>query len=222
MSTRPGDARPREGRSTAEKRAGPDGTGEWSAEGRTSGERQRRPGPMRTMLVDDRARPTFRERLGHALAGAAEADFAVARIRLAAIDLTDRETARVRRCRVLVGRLDAEALVRTGDQAPGGGAPAALRAFLDSGRLEVRAAGLEVWTPDFSILRGLRDAPHDALVVVGAHYFARPFTNGGPAFTCMLAGREAADRATRRFEELWRKGYDVADIVREALARLGR
>lgn len=179
---------------------------------------------MNALLVSDRSRPTLRQLLGGLLSRAVEADFAVARIRLAVIDLSARETARVRRCRVLVGQLDVDALAGAGggaDDPARSNRVAVLRDFVESGRLEIRAAGLATWLPDFSVMRGVAGVADETVAVVGAHYFSRTYPTGGPAFTCVLAGRAAAAEAGARFEELWDRGYDVAPVLRQALERLG-
>lgn len=183
---------------------------------------------IRAQLIDERAGDSLRLRFGQLLASAAEADFAVARIRIAGIDLANNALASVKRCRVLIGRLDAEALSGTrGPVATDPDAAArlaarigALRDFLESGRLEVRAAGLVVWTPDFSILRAIADHPAGHAVIVGAHYLVRPSAVGGPSFTCILSDAAAVRTASTRFDELWDHAYDVSDIVHDALDQM--
>ena len=178
------------------------------------------------ILIDQRCSPSLREILGALLSRATEADFAIARIRLDGIDLAPGEIATVRRCRVLVGRIDADTL---SDAAYAAGDPDRRRhlevmyRFIESGRLEVRAASFDAWSPDFSVLRGVTDASTGPdLVLVGAHYFARPHPSDGPAFTCVIPGGAAARRAAARFEEIWSRGYDVLPVLRETLARVLR
>lgn len=187
-----------------------------------------RPEPI---LLDDRGEPSLRKVLGRLLARALDACFAISRVRLAGIDLTAHELASVRRCRVLLGRLDADTFAEAAEAAVGD--PARLRSlatllrFASSGRLEVRAAGREAWAPDFSVLRG-RFGPGGAdgagaptaVTLVGAHYFARPHPVGGPALTTLLTDPRSATAALRRFEELWDRSYDVLPVVRETLDRL--
>lgn len=176
------------------------------------------------ILIDQRCSPSLREILGALLSRATEADFAIARIRLDGIDLAPGEIATVRRCRVLVRRIDADTL---SDAAYAAGDPdrrrhlEVMHRFIESGRLEVRAASFDAWSPDFSVLRGVTDSSAGPdLVVVGAHYFARPHPSDGPAFTCVIPGGSAARRAAARFEEIWRRGYDVLPVLKETLARL--
>ena len=180
--------------------------------------------PVGPLLLDERSSPSLREVIGALLGSAREACFAVARIRLAGIDLGASELAGVRRCRVLLGRLDADVLADAEAAAQAGALRRnleALAVFLASGRVEVRAAGREAWIPDFSVFTGLpADAvPGGAAAIVGGHYFLRPFPVAGPSFTCVIPGGAAARRAARRFEELWAAGYDVLPVVRDAIAR---
>jgi len=169
--------------------------------------------------------PTVRAALGGLLARAATADFAVARIRLGALDLSLAEVAHVKRCRVLLGRLEAGsfALGARGREDFPGDWPASLLVFARSGRLEVRTAPGDSWMPDFSVFVGLAPrlrVPDGAVTLLGAHYFAPPFPVAGPAFTAAVPGAAAADAARDRFEDLWSHGYDVLPVVAEAVERL--
>lgn len=179
---------------------------------------------MTAILLDDRADPPLRHILGALLARATSADFAVSRMRLDGLDLAGGELGRIRRCRVLLGRLDAQTLEdMMGGHDRGPAQPHHLHAlhdFLASGRVEVRAAGIFTWNPDFSILEGLQDAPANSVALVGAHYFLRPYQIDGAAFTMMISDPEPVSRLRERFEELWNLGYDVGEVVRAALEHL--
>ncbi|MFS8636862.1 MAG: hypothetical protein FWJ74_02175 [Gemmatimonadota bacterium] len=173
---------------------------------------------MSAILLDEHSSPSLRQVLGSSLARATEADFAVARIRLAQIDLTPAEVARVRRWRVLLGRLDVESLTRPFQHRnPQQDALTLLRLF-DNGRMAVRAAGLQGWNPDFAVLRGLDGG--GVLTLVGSIYFGTPQHTDGPSFTCILTTPSHAAAATARFDVLWQRAYDVEPVVREALERL--
>lgn len=198
------------------------------------------------VLLDERSDPPLRVRFGRLLAAATEADFAVGRVRLAGIDMSAGELAGVRRCRLLLGRLDVETLMDAGHDLLLNEARRAslerLLAFVRSGRIQVRAAGLQQWTPDFSVFRGLRPVGSDrrvgagdgrdrgdsrssaegCAVVLGPHHFARGHPMTGPNITAILPGRAAADLATRRFEALFEQSYDVTGVVEELLAELLR
>lgn len=168
-------------------------------------------------LMDERSRPTLRARLGQRLVGADSADFAVARIRLAALDLTEREIAGTARWRVLLGELDAAMLLDASEGAigPPAGTLARLRRLAGSGRLEVRSAGLGSWTPDFAILRG---GGHH-VCVAGAIYFGQPRLVVGPSLTLLTRHRATVRQVAARFEELWERSHDVLPAIVEVLER---
>lgn len=173
-------------------------------------------------VLDERSPRPVRDRIGALLAGAATADFAVGRIRLAALDLTAGEVANVRRCRVLLGRLNVGMLLDAADVTSGQWlAPSqavqrleVLTAFASSGRLEVRAAGLDGWVPDFSVYAGDQRS-----ALLGAHYFGSTDPVAGPSFTAFLEEPDAVSLLASRFEELWRRGHDVLPAIREVLER---
>ncbi|MBX6364346.1 MAG: DEAD/DEAH box helicase family protein, partial [Gemmatimonadetes bacterium] len=181
------------------------------------------------VLLDERTGPSIRAVLGAALAGAGEADFAIARVRLAAVDLTSRELSRLRRCRVLLGQVDANTFADAGAASATSPERRAqldvLLQFLESGRAEVRAAGSEAWTPDFSVLCDVRWTPADEpgdVAVLGAHYFAKPFPVRGAALTVLTSEPAVVEALRRRFLELWRRGYDVAPVLGDAIAAMLR
>jgi hypothetical protein len=177
------------------------------------------PHPLSGVLLDEECATSVRHVIGMLLSRAAEADFAIARIRLGAIDLAPAELGTVRRCRVLLGRLDVQSLAAAPESHAH--AMAALLEFLRSGRIEVRSAGSSSWQSDFSVFRGL---PADPLLpagracLVGAHSFWSPQPYEGPAFTCVLGSPGATARAARRFEQLWREAYDVLPVLLQTVA----
>lgn len=179
------------------------------------------------VLLDGRRDPPLRVVVGKLLARATAADFAISRVRLAAIDLTAEELGRVERCRVLLGRLDIDALtapIQAHDQSHAGTPHLlALQTFLTSGRVAVRTCGSTLWVPDFSVLSGLAPqsgVPADAVCLVGAHYFARPYPTRGPALTCIISDAGSVASARERFDELWELGYDVLSVINETLDAL--
>jgi hypothetical protein len=171
-----------------------------------------------TALIDDRSRPTLREQIGQLLTSCTTADIAVGHVRLAALDLTPAETRGLRRCRMLLGRLDASALSDFGY--PDDRVDAhmqTLRAFLESGRVEIRSAGLSAWSPDFSVYRGMRDG--GSICLMGAHYFRDPVAVNGPSFTAMLTDVMSVTAAVARFDALWDRSHDVIEPVLTAVHR---
>lgn len=103
-------------------------------------------------ILDERSDPPLRAVIGRLLSSCHHADLALGRVRLGSLDLTQGEVEGPRRCRVLLGQLDASSLL---DTAPhlGPRAPAMVRlaAWLANERLEVRSAGIGAWNPDFSV-----------------------------------------------------------------------
>lgn len=179
----------------------------------------------RDRLLDEQSDPTVRATLGAYLARARSADFALARLRLAGIDLTPLELRGVSRCRVLLGRLDAETF---GEAAEVAAREPKLREnlqvlsdFLASGRVQARVARSESWSPDFAVLSGV-GGPGRSVAIVGVYHLAESYPQPGPRFACFFHDRRAAARMKARFEELWRRGYDVNEVIGLALGRVLR
>ena len=173
-------------------------------------------------LLDDRGRPDFRDVYGRHASLAVTLDAAVRRIRLAGITLGSQELGGVQRMRVLVAELNA--LTLSGEAEVIGADPSRrprlellLRLFEEE-RLSVRAAPLAGWDPDFTIFG--REQPDT--VLLGPHWFERPYPHPGPAFAVVLVG-DPARRAHVRFEELWSGAHDlqrpIEVLLREALRR---
>lgn len=170
-------------------------------------------------LLGAGAGPSLRDIVGELLRTSRQADFALARIRLAAVDLLPQEMTGIERCRVLIGRLDAatllDAAIDARRDAAGRRRIAVLRELAMSGSLEARAAGIDGWSPDFSVFRG---SAGPVASLVGAHWFHTP--PAGTAITAVLHARDAAAdivALAAAFERLWHSGHDVLDVVREAL-----
>lgn len=170
------------------------------------------------MLVDERAPVPVRERIGALLSRSIRADVAVARIRLVALDLTEGEVGGVERCRVLLGRLDAGMLLEAAEAGPPDAADRlhVLLTFAGSGRLEVRAAGMASWVPDFSIYRLRRETP---IALLGAHFFGAPYPLVGPSFTAIVEDPSMVASMRERFDELWDFGHDVLPAITGVLER---
>lgn len=166
-------------------------------------------------LLDERAVPPLRSIIGSLLTTSETVDFAVTSIRLASLDLTPREIAGPRRCRVLLGRLDASTLFDTGT-ARGGSMDGLIR-WARSGRLLVRSAGIGAWTPDFSVY-------HDrsgSRCLLGAHYFGSPYLTIGPSFTVVTEDRRMVRLLGARFDGLWERSHDVLPAIVGVLERVG-
>lgn len=165
-------------------------------------------------LVDERSSPRLRTVIGTLLESATSVDLAVARIRLASLDLTDEEVAGPRRCRVLLGQLDASTLLDA--RAAPGDAVVRLTDWALSGRLEVRSAGIGAWTPDFSVYH----RPDGSTCLLGAHYFGSPHLTVGPSFTVVTDSPGTRRLLGRRFEELWSRSHDVLPAILRVLEQV--
>lgn len=175
--------------------------------------------PSEGSLLDERARPDFRDLFG-ALARRADAiSTAVTRVRLTTVDLSREELEDVVSLRVLVAelsalRLDAEARTLKADERRRANVTLLLE-MLEEGRLEVRSAPLGGWSPDFTVFT----ADSTPLgVLSGFHWFERPYPHRGPALASLHKG-DAARMARGRFDELWDLAHDVGPAVWTILAR---
>jgi hypothetical protein len=173
-------------------------------------------------LFDERRRPDFRDVYGWLLPRSLRLDVALTRIRLSTLDLGGRELAGVCAIRLLLAeinaaQLDAEAhgvMLREDKRETF----YALSKRLADGVIEIRSAPLGGWSPDFSIFH---DENGPAVVLVGPHWFERPFPHRGPAFAA-LHGPESASEALRRFEETWERAHDIGPAVLSILERAER
>lgn len=169
-------------------------------------------------LLDEHADPPVRDVIGRLMGRCETADLALTRIRLAALDLTEAEVHGPRHCRVLLGQLDAAALFDSGS----GARPEAvvrLRGWLESGRLEVRSAGIGAWVPDFSVFTTPGSPP---TILLGAHYFGSPQLAFGPSFTAVVQHPASARLLGSRFQALWERAHDVAPAIHDVLVRATR
>jgi len=173
-------------------------------------------------LFDERHRPDFRDVFGALARRSIEISVAVTRVRLTTVDLRQEELAPLRTLRVLLCELsalrleaEAHALTHLRRRAPN---LHLLVGLLEAGRLEVRAAPLGGWSPDFTVFSG-EAGPH--AVLTGFHAFERPYPHRGPALAS-LHGEDAARLAARRHAELWAEAHDVGPTLWTLLSRVGR
>ena len=165
-------------------------------------------------LIDEFAARPLRERLGRLMATSQSACIAVAQLRIAGLDLRQSELGSLQHCRIMLGRVDAPALLDSSYGLDRPGQAALLHAFAASGRLEIRTAPHHIRNPDFSVLRASDGSP---TTILGAHYFERPYPMFGLALTCFSTEQECARFCEERFEKLWQAGYDVLPVVVDAL-----
>jgi hypothetical protein len=178
--------------------------------------------PSRAALLDERGRPDFRDVFGALASRAVRIGTAVTRVRLSTVDLGAPELGGVERFRVVLAelnalRLDAEARGLQADPARAANV-SLLRELLASGRLEIRAAPLAGWAPDFTVFSG---AAGPGAVLTGFHWFERPYPHRGPALNAVHLG-DAARLAARRHDELWEGAHDVGPAVWSILSKAGR
>lgn len=172
-------------------------------------------------LFDEHADPDFRSAWGFLARRSTRIDVALTRIRLSTLDLRPAELSQLEGLRLLLGEvnsvsLDAEAhaLMRQPER---GGSLRHLAGLLEDGLIEIRAAPLAGWSPDFTVFRrGGRAAPF--AVLLGFHWFQRPFPHRGPALAS-LHGPDGAATAGRRFHATWARAHDIRPAVRGILDR---
>jgi hypothetical protein len=193
-----------------------------------------------SLLLDSRARPDLRTTYGRLAASATHLDAAVSRVRLGGMTLGDRELSRIRSIRVLMAEMnvltltsEAEALASDRERHV---RLNLLISLISAEVLKVRLAPLAGWSPDFSVFRraepdnvegdvtpGASDPGRtEHTVVIGPHWFERPYPHPGPAFNVVMQG-EPAIRALARFDDLWQRGHDVtrpiSSLIEEAIRR---
>jgi len=169
------------------------------------------------VLLDERDRPDFRDVFGSLARSATRIWTAVTRVRLSTMDLGNEELSGVDDFRVLVAELNAldlQAEVRSLQVDPRRSANLGfLLKLLEERRLAVRAAPLAGWSPDFTVFSGA-DGPRT--VLIGTHWFGRPYPHPGPVLAG-LHGGEAAHLTAGRHVELWDRAHDVGPAVRGIL-----
>lgn len=165
-------------------------------------------------FFDSRRGAELRDHVGRLLTESTDVAFAMRRIRLARLDLSPRELRQVARCRVLLGRLDAEALAGSAAE-DASVRTAALLDMAASGRLEVRAAGLITWEPDFSLFTR---PDGTSTLLFGCHQFG-PQSVESLVMACAVDDAATIRSARMRFNELWERGHDALEAVTSALCR---
>lgn len=175
-------------------------------------------------LLDERSDSDFRRTFGLLARRSSALDSAVARIRLTGLDLRSDELRSLGRIRVLLAhvsaltlRAEAEAVLADRTKAL---TLKRLVRRIERGNIEVRAAPLAGWAPDFSVFHR---SGRPWMLMVGLHWFARPYPHLGPALTS-IHGRSGAALAAARFDDLWRRAHDIGpailDVLHEAVLRV--
>lgn len=177
-------------------------------------------------LFDERSDPDFRAVFGLLARRAGSLDAAVAHIRITGLDLRPEELRSLDRIRVLLAGLNGVTLRSEAEATLADPAKASnlrnLVSLMEEGRIEVRSAPLAGWAPDFTVFHR-KGRPWTLLV--GPHWFARPYPHRGPALAS-LHGPGASARTAVRFSQLWLSGHDVGtpilDLLHDAERRTGR
>ena len=173
-------------------------------------------------LLDERSDPDFRSVFGLLVRRSAGIDTAVARIRLGGLDLRPSELNGVDRIRVLLAQVSALTLRSEAEATLVDPAKATnlenVVALVEEGRIEIRSAPLAGWSPDFTVFHRTGRA---WTVLVGLHWFARPYPHRGPALAS-LHGPGAAARSARRFSELWATAHDIRPAILALLKKAER
>lgn len=187
-------------------------------------------------LLDERSHPDVRAVYGRLAAEAGELDAAVGRVRLGGMTLEEGELGSLSRIRLLMGEMNALTLSSEAEAMAADplrtGRIRFLAGLLEEGRLEVRISPMAGWNPDFSIFtrrsgaagretpsnREDEPAESGATLLVGPHWFVRPYPHPGPAFVVILGGAPAL-MARNRFMEAWDRGHDVRTPLVSLIAR---
>lgn len=144
-------------------------------------------------------------------------DVAIRKIRLSGISLGRRELGAPSSFRVILAELnvltiasEAEAMATRREER------ARLELICDllaSGVLQVKAAPLAGWAPDFSLFHRTQE---DCTLLMGPHWFQRPYPHRGPALASLHSGTQVA-RVARRFARIWSEAHDVRLPIRDTL-----
>ena len=183
-------------------------------------------------LLDERTRPDFREVYGLHAARSDTLDAAVSRVRLGGMNLGDRELGGLKKIRLLVREMNALTLASEADSLAMDplrqGQLCLLASLFGGGRLDVRIAPRAGWSPDFSVFSysgqsGVPDesGPHSPTLMIGPHWFERPYPHPGPALGVILTGAPAM-HARKRFEEAWIQGHDIRGPIESILSEAVR
>ncbi len=170
-------------------------------------------------VFHERSLVSFRTLFGDLLSQSSAVDTAILHIRLAAVDLSEQELKGVRSFRVLVAEVNSqtvegEAYALAMDPLKRENLSRVLE-MLRSGIMEIRSAPLGGWSPDFTVFSAAGN-PHTLLL--GVHWFHRPFPHRGPAWAARF-GAEGARRGSARFEEIWSSAHDIGSAVQRLMER---
>lgn len=172
--------------------------------------------PARGRLLIEGAEPGFPRVYRRNLRRSTGADIALTRLRIATLRLRPRDVDHILSLRLLLAELTTSAWeVETHRALLDPRRAPMLRiliALLESGRLQFRAAPLAAWAPDFTVFH--RDG-RAREAMIGPHWLESS-PGQGPRFAAVVTGTEAR-RVGERFDQIWRRAYDVGPAVARLL-----
>lgn len=164
------------------------------------------------LLIEGQA-PGFPATFRQHLQAADRADIALTRLRIATLRLRRRDLAKLGGIRLLLAELTTSAWeVETHRALLDDRREPVLRALirrLEEGELEIRAAPLAAWAPDFTVFH--REG-RDPRALLGPHWLEPTPGQRGPRFAFLVDGADA-DRVAERFARVWASAYDVGPAV---------
>jgi len=169
--------------------------------------------------MDERGPTSFRTLFGDFLSRSQTIETAILNVRLSAVDLSAQELEGLQSLRVLVAGANAQTV--EGEAYALAMDPmkrenlSRLLGLLQTGVMEIRSAPLGGWSPDFSVFS---DDEGPQSLLLGLHWFHRPFPYRGPAWAARF-GPEEASRAHLRFQELWAGSHNIGPAVRKLMER---
>ena len=171
------------------------------------------------LLLDERSSTPFRAVFGHLLSRSTHLDTAILRIRLSGVDLSAQEMTGLHRLRILLADINAQTLEEEAFALlmdPGKRKRLRrIQGLLGDGTLEIRAAPLAGWSPDFSIFS---DHSGPQALLMGLHWIQRPFPHRGPAWMASFGPPEAR-KGLERFNELWNGAHEIGPPIFKLLKR---
>ena len=175
------------------------------------------PEPRRPRLLIEGTPPSFPSTYRRLLRRADRADVALTRLRIATLRLRASDLRRMQGMRLLLAELTTSAWEVETHRAlldsRRGPLLRTLIARLERGQLQIRAAPLAGWAPDFTVFHRTGKAPR---ALLGPHWLESTPGLRGPRFGLYVAGGDA-QRVAKRYEVVWSQAYDVGQAVARLL-----
>lgn len=167
----------------------------------------------RPRLLIEGSPPRFPSVYRGLLRDSTRVDVALTRLRIATLRLQSADLIAVRRLRIVLAELTTAAWeVETHRALLNPRREPMLRALISGiqkGKLQVRAAPLASWSPDFTVFHP--EEGHSR-ALLGPHWLEATPSSRGPRFGFLFSDREAM-RVADRFERVWAEAYDVGPAV---------